>query len=122
MLPLGLSDNGVVVGLAQGDRQPGGFTPRPSELAIWAETNGLVLFSDYVESLGVDATGWDFAGSTDLLSSNLIDISSDGLVLMGSGLFNGEIAAWRLALVPEPHTLTTLALRAGLRAAARRRR
>ena len=68
-----------------------------SEQALWSEETGVVLLSDYLHSQGFDTTGWDF-------TTGGIDITGDGRVLMGGGLFNGEWTAWRLTRVPEPST------------------
>lgn len=63
------------------------------------------------------SSGWDLSTNT---SSSAMGISDNGTIV-GTGVFNGEIRAYAMVLVPAPGVLSVLPL-AGVMAARRRRR
>jgi len=69
-----------------------------------------------IQDLIVDDTGWDILMNT---SSSAMGISDDGTIV-GTGVFNGEIRAYAMVLVPSPGTLAALPL-IGLLGTRRRR-
>lgn len=62
------------------------------------------------------ASGWDISTNT---SSSAMGISEDGTIV-GTGVFNGEIRAYAMVLIPSPGALSMVGL--GMLAASRRRR
>lgn len=80
---------------------------------IWTPTDGMVNFEEFLESYGVDLTGWEILGITDM--------SENGRTLVGNGRLNGEIRGFMVTGVPEPSSLSLLLFGGAVLAAARRR-
>ncbi len=91
-----VSDDGsVVVGR--------GKTDLGDEAFLWRAGHGMVNLRDYAEAqYGLDLAGWRFTNAT--------GISGDGTVIVGEGINpSGDAAAW-VVVVPEPATMSLLAL------------
>ncbi len=104
---LDVANDGTAVGFSFGD----GVT----SAAVWAAgSDQAILLYDWLVDLGVDMSGWDSL-------THALAISEDGLTIAGQGnLAGGGGAAAFVAVVPEPATLSFLAL--GGLALLRRRR
>jgi uncharacterized membrane protein len=59
-----------------------------------------------VQDVIVNPAGWDLSTNT---SSSALGISDNGIIV-GTGLFNGQVHAYAMAPVPEPMTLSVLGL------------
>lgn len=59
-----------------------------------------------VQDVLVNPTGWDLSTNT---SSSALGISDNGIIV-GTGVYNGEIHAYAMTPVPEPMTLSVLGL------------
>ncbi len=101
-----MADDGMAVGSS--------FTTR-QDAAVWlAGSDQAILLYDWLVDLGVDMSGWDSL-------NRAVSVSADGLTIAGLGtLAGGGGAAAFVAVVPEPATLSFLAL--GGLALLRRRR
>ena len=99
-------DGSVIVGI--------GSSPMGREAFIWDAVNGMRNLRDMlVDYCDLDLTGWTL--------SEGLGISDDGLTIIGSGINpNGDTEGWIIMDVPEPATMTLLAL--GGIAVLRRRR
>jgi len=53
---------------------------------VWRSGAAPVILLDYLASLGLNMTGWELTGVS--------DVSPDGRVFVGSGRFNGAQRAW----------------------------
>jgi len=100
------ADGGIVVGY--GTTQLGG------EAFLWDELNGMRNLRDVlVQDCGLNLTGWTLADAS--------GISADGMTVVGWGYDpSGNIEGW-VATLPEPVTLSLLAL-GGAALVARRRK
>jgi hypothetical protein len=101
-------DGSVVVGA--------GITASGNEAFYWNVSVGMDRLWDVLLDNGVDpaADGW-----TRLVTAG--SVSTDGYTVAGWGIRNGNNEAF-VAVVPEPATLSVLALGAGLTALRRRQR
>lgn len=61
---------------------------------LWNSTTGIVNLGEYLNSLGVDTTGWEFFGVN--------AISSDGSAVAGEGAFGGEYTGFVITGIPSP--------------------
>jgi len=96
------SDGSVVVGYGRGDYAA----------FIWDPANGTRSLYRLLEDGGIDLSGWTFEGA--------IGVSSNGRIIAGRGWNpNGDYESWVLT-IPEPTTLSLLAM--GSLIALRRRR
>lgn len=72
--------------------EAGGATP-------WFDPATPVNFGKYLQGLGADITAWSSF-------SDVLAISADGLIMYGTGTFNGATTSWRVDLNgPCPATL-----------------
>lgn len=76
-----LSGSGAVAG---GSCSPGVAT-------LWFDPATPVNFGTYLQSLGADITGWS-------AFSEVRAISADGMIMYGTGTFNGVTTSWRVDL------------------------
>lgn len=74
----------------------------PQRAFIWTAETGMVDLNSHLASLGVDMTGWTL--------TDVRGLSADGSSMTGWGVFNGEQRAWLVTALPEPATLTLLAI------------
>ncbi|MGC8863778.1 MAG: PEP-CTERM sorting domain-containing protein, partial [Armatimonadota bacterium] len=89
---------------------------------IWDSVNGTRDLETVLVAAGIDLTGWQLVPQSDISPFSwygITGISSDGKWISGIGLKNGVESGW-VALIPEPSTLTVLAV--GLLALIRRRK
>lgn len=101
----GLTSDGSVVGIA--------FTDGSSNASYIHNANGWLSLDSIAAAGGADLTGWS--------SLNLNGLSSDGTLVWGSGLHDGNTEGFvmsfssdYLSAVPEPSTYSALAGAAGL--------
>jgi len=103
-----LADDGTAVGFSW-DPGFGGY-----QATLWAAGSGDgILVSDVLADLGVDMSGWQKL-------ERAISISADGMTIAGSGILASGSPGAFVAMIPEPATLSFLAL--GGLALLRRRR
>jgi uncharacterized membrane protein len=70
-----------------------------SHAALWTSKLGSLDLNTYLPTQGVNLTGWTLTST--------VDISADGSVMMGDGMFNGVDTTWVVTgiAVPEPSAL-----------------
>ena len=95
---MGVSADGSVVVGHDGALVPGGYVA-----VIWENDNSMRNLNDVLaDDFGLDLTGWTL--------THALSISDDGMVIVGYGENpSGETEAW-IAVIPEPATLSLLAL------------
>jgi uncharacterized membrane protein len=69
-----------------------GFSAHPSDERglLWTPVLGMADLNSYLPTLGIDLTGWVLTGAT--------GISGDGRVIVGYGIHNGVLEAWRATI------------------------
>jgi probable HAF family extracellular repeat protein len=88
------TDGSIIVGVST--------TALGNEAFIWDDDNGMRSVIDILENEGLDLTGWTLTGAR--------GISADGLTIVGNGINpDGYTEAW-IATVPEPGTISFLAV------------
>ncbi len=78
---------------------------------LWNESLEIVDLNEFLPSLGLDLTGWVLTAA--------LDVSADGMTLIGEGIFDGARRAW-VATIPAPGAAGLMAV-AGIVCARRRR-
>ncbi|MBN8598035.1 MAG: hypothetical protein J0L78_10215 [Planctomycetes bacterium] len=63
----------------------------PGVATLWFDPATPVNFGTYLQSLGADITGWS-------AFSEVLAISADGMIMYGTGTFNGVTTSWRVDL------------------------
>ena len=99
------ADGAVIVGT--------GFSAPGAEAFVWTASDGIRSLRDLlVNDFGLNLTGWTLSYAT--------DVSADGTTIVGTGVNPSGFNEGWIATIPEPATLSLLAL-GGLLAARRRR-
>lgn len=96
-------DGSVIAGLAV-DWSEGWPNDYPF---IWSQNLGVVDLRTYLQSHGVDLTGWSFGPDA------VTGLSHDGSVIVGNGTYNGQQRGWT-AVVPEPGSVGAMVISASL--------